>query len=60
MITVSMAKYSVPSHLIGRKVRVSLLASQVVMFDGRSWPQGTPASPSNGLFVVRGETDSVS
>ncbi|MDQ2709106.1 MAG: IS21 family transposase [Actinomycetota bacterium] len=35
MITVRMVKYSVPAHLIGRRVRVSLRASQVVVFDGR-------------------------
>ena len=29
-----MAKYSVPAHLIGRNVRVSLRASVVVVFDG--------------------------
>jgi hypothetical protein len=36
MITVRMVKYSVPARFIGRKVRVSLRASEVVMFDGRS------------------------
>lgn len=35
MVTVRMAKYSVPARLIGRKVRVSLWASEVVVFDGR-------------------------
>lgn len=34
LITVRMAKYSVPAHLIGRTVRVSLRASEVVIFDG--------------------------
>lgn len=34
LITVRMAKYSVPAHLIGRNVRVSLRASEVVAFDG--------------------------
>ncbi|MCB5281631.1 MULTISPECIES: IS21 family transposase [unclassified Arthrobacter] len=34
MVTVRMAKYSVPARLIGRKVRVSLRASEVVVFDG--------------------------
>ncbi len=34
LITVRMAKYSVPAHLIGRRVRVSLRASEVVVFDG--------------------------
>jgi hypothetical protein len=36
MITVRMVKYSVPAHLIGQRVRVSLRASQVVVFDGRT------------------------
>jgi len=35
LITVRMVKYSVPARLIGRKVRVSLRASEVVVFDGR-------------------------
>ncbi len=34
LITVRMAKYSVPARLIGRKVRVSLRASEIVVFDG--------------------------
>lgn len=36
MITVRMAKYSVPAQLIGRNVRVSLRASEVVVFDGHA------------------------
>jgi transposase len=36
MITVRMVKYSVPARLIGRKVRVSLRASEVVVFDARA------------------------
>lgn len=36
LITVRMAKYSVPARFIGRKVRVSLRASEVVVFDGRA------------------------
>jgi hypothetical protein len=36
MVTVRMVKYSVPAHLIGRRVRVSLRASQVVVFDART------------------------
>lgn len=36
LITVRMAKYSVPSGLIGRQVRVSLGAAEVVVFDGRA------------------------
>lgn len=34
MVTVRMARYSVPARLIGRRVRVSLRASEVVVFDG--------------------------
>lgn len=36
LITVRMAKYSVPAHFIGRQLRVSLRASEVVVFDGRA------------------------
>ncbi len=36
LITVRMAKYSVPARLIGRRVRVSLRASELVVFDGRT------------------------
>ncbi|KGN29727.1 transposase [Knoellia sinensis KCTC 19936] len=36
MITVRMVKYSVPAHLIGRRVRVSLRATEVVVFEGRT------------------------
>ncbi|TWP32363.1 IS21 family transposase [Leekyejoonella antrihumi] len=36
MITVRMVKYSVPAHLIGRRVRVALRASELVVFDGRT------------------------
>ncbi len=36
MITVRMVKYSVPAHLIGRRVRVSLRASHVLVFEGRA------------------------
>lgn len=36
MITVRMVKYSVPARLIGRKVRVSLRASEVLVFDGKT------------------------
>ena len=35
LITVRMARYSVPAHLIGRRVRVSLRASEVVILDGK-------------------------
>lgn len=36
MVTVRMVKYSVPARFIGRKVRVSLRASELVVFDGRT------------------------
>ncbi|MCM0616598.1 IS21 family transposase [Paenarthrobacter sp. TYUT067] len=36
MVTVRMVKYSVPARFIGRKVRVSLRASEIVVFDGRA------------------------
>ncbi|MFB9821952.1 IS21 family transposase [Arthrobacter ramosus] len=36
MITVRMVKYSVPARFIGRRVRVSLRASELVVFDGRA------------------------
>ena len=36
MVTVRMVKYSVPARFIGRGVRVSLRASEVVVFDGRA------------------------
>ncbi len=36
MITVRMVKYSVPARFIGRKVRVSLRASELVVFEGRT------------------------
>jgi hypothetical protein len=36
LITVRMVKYSVPVRFIGRKVRVSLRATEVVVFDGRT------------------------
>lgn len=36
MVTVRMAQYSVPARLIGRRVRVSLRASELVVFDGRT------------------------
>ncbi|WP_299170021.1 IS21 family transposase [uncultured Arthrobacter sp.] len=36
MITVRMAKYSVPARFINRKVRVSLRASELAVFEGRS------------------------
>ena len=36
LVTVRMVRYLVPAHLIGRRVRVSLRASEVVIFDGRT------------------------
>lgn len=36
MIMVRMAKYSVPARFINRKVRVSLRASELAVFDGRT------------------------
>lgn len=36
LITVRMAKYSVPVRFIGRRVRISLRANHVVVFDGRA------------------------
>lgn len=36
LITVRMVKYSVPVRFIGRKVRVSLRATEVVVLDGRT------------------------
>jgi transposase len=36
MVTVRMVKYSVPARFIGRKVRVSLRASEVVVLDGHA------------------------
>ncbi len=35
LITVRMARYSVPARLIGRRVRVSLRASEVIVFEDR-------------------------
>ncbi|MEV7663558.1 IS21 family transposase [Paenarthrobacter sp. NPDC089316] len=36
MITVRMIKYSVPARFIGRRLRVSLRASELLVFDGRT------------------------
>lgn len=36
LVTVRQAKYSVPVRYIGRKLRVSLRASELVVFDGRT------------------------
>jgi hypothetical protein len=50
LITVRMVKYSVPAHLIGRRVRVSLRASCVVVSTAAPWSPpprlGTHRAPS--------------
>ncbi len=51
MITVRMARYSVPARLIGRQVRVSLRASELVVFDGR-----VPAARHERVVARGGET----
>lgn len=51
MITVRMARYSVPARLIGRQVRVSLRASELVVFDGR-----TPVSRHERVVARGGES----
>ncbi|WP_288800115.1 IS21 family transposase [uncultured Arsenicicoccus sp.] len=52
LITVRMVKYSVPAHLIGRRVRVSLRASCVVVFDGRSVVATHPRLAAKGTTRV--------
>lgn len=52
MITVRMMKYSVPARLIGRKVRVSLRASHLVVFDGHTTVATHPRVASRGGHVV--------
>ena len=52
MITVRMRKYSVPAHLIGRKVRVSLRASHLVVFDGHTLVATHPRVAARGGRVV--------
>ena len=52
MITVRMMKYSVPAHLIGRKVRVSLRASHLVVFDGHTLVATHPRVATRGGRVV--------
>ena len=52
LITVRMAKYSVPARLIGRQVRVSLRASEVVVFDGHD--RGRP--PRTGRRAAAGKS----
>lgn len=55
LITVRMVKYSVPAHLIGQRVRVSLRASCVVVFEGRTVVATHPRLGTRG--VIRVEPD---
>lgn len=52
MITVRMMKYSVPAHLIGRTVRVSLRASHLIVFEGHTTVATHPRVASRGGHVV--------
>ena len=52
MITVRMVKYSVPAHLIGRRVCVSLRATEVVVFEGRSVAAVHPRVVARGTSHV--------
>ena len=52
MITVRMVKHSVPAHLIGRRVRVSLRATEVVVFEGRSVAAVHPRVVARGTSHV--------
>lgn len=52
MITVRMMRYSVPAHLIGRKVRVSLRASHLLVFDGHTLVATHPRVASRGGYVT--------
>lgn len=52
MITVRMVKYSVPAHLIGRRVRVSLRASQLLVFEGRTVVATHPRIAARGAQRV--------
>ncbi len=52
LVTVRMVKYSVPAHLIGRRVRVSLRASCVVVFDGRTVVATHPRLAAKGVTRV--------
>jgi len=47
-ITVRQARYSVPARLIGRRVRVLLGASELVVFDGRAEVARHARSPRKG------------
>ncbi|RFA06593.1 transposase, partial [Subtercola boreus] len=51
LVTVRMAKYSVPARMIGRPVRVSLRASEVLIFDGR-----TEIARHPRVVAVRGQS----
>jgi len=52
LITVRMVKYSVPAHLIGQRVRVSLRASCVVVFEGRTVGATHPRLGTRGVTRV--------
>lgn len=52
LITVRMAKYSVPARLIGRRVRVSLRASELQVFDGRTLVARHPRMVARGGETV--------
>lgn len=52
MITVRMMKYSVPAHLIGQKVRVSLRASHLQIYDVHQLVATHPRVASRGGHVV--------
>lgn len=52
LITVRMVKYSVPAHLIGQRVRVSLRASCVVVFEGRTVLATRPRLGTRGVTRV--------
>ncbi|MFW6599833.1 IS21 family transposase [Propionibacteriaceae bacterium Y2011] len=52
MITVRMMRYSVPAHLIGRKVRVSLRASHLAVYDGHTLVATHRRVASRGGHVV--------
>ncbi|GAA1100238.1 IS21 family transposase [Tsukamurella spumae] len=52
MITVRMVKYSVPAHLIGRRVRVSLQASQLLVYDGRTLVARHPRVAGRGTAKI--------
>ena len=52
LVTVRMVKYSVPAHLIGRRVRVSLRATEVVVFEGRSVAAVHPRVVARGTSHV--------